>query len=513
MPAKHILHTAVAVSLLPSLPAWADDPPLPAPPRNLEERVQQMQQQIEDLKHQNDAQSTEIQQLRSDRGDLWLTEQRASQIRSIVSDVLADSSTRASLQDTGAPAGYDKNFFIASADGNFKLNIQGQVQARFAYNHIPNAATVPPGGPQAANEYGFEMRRVKLFFSGHVIDPSWKYMIQIAFERNGGANSAPTAQSQVSLESAFIEKELGNGFSVRAGEWLMQFNEEEMVGSGTQQFVERSIVNSYFTVKYMAGVQLIIEQDWWRTFLSVTDGGNNRDTSIIQSMNLVEWATTGRIEFLFAGNWEQWRAYQGWIGAPFGMMLGGGLNWQRGTGVQGIRNTVGNGTIPGAPGGGEQASLLTYTADINFRGSGWSFSAAGYGNLVYAFAPTALLPNDVSSYGATVQGGFFVTDNLELIARYEGLWVTNGVTNAVVPNALNNQTLNIVTVGLNHYFDKNQCKFTFDVGYAFNPVKFNSGIFGDNIGGAEWRSTLNAATSAGGGAGEVVVRSQLQLLF
>jgi hypothetical protein len=387
------------------------------------------------------------------------------------------------------------------------------MQARLTYNHVPQAATVPPGGNQAANEYGFEMRRVKLFFSGHVFDPTWKYMIEVAFERNGGASSTPTAPSQVTLESAYVEKVLGNGFSVRAGEWLMQFNEEEMVSSGAQQFVERSLVNSYFTVKYVAGVQLIIVQDWWRTFLSVTDGGNNRDTAIIQPMNLVEWATTGRLEFLLAGNWEQWMAYQGWVGSPFGMMVGGGINWQRGTGVQGVRNTVGNGTIPGAPGGGEQASLLTYTTDLNFRGSGWSFSAAGYGNLVYAFAPTAPLPNDVSSYGVTVQGGFFLNDNLEMVARYEGLWVTNGVANAVVPNALNTQTLNIVTVGLNHYFNKNQCKMTLDVGYAFNTVMFASGLYGDNIGGADWRSTLNAATAAGGGDGEVVVRSQLQLLF
>ncbi len=102
--------------------------------------LQLMQQQIDALKAQNEHQAGEIQQLRTDRGEQWLTEQRAEQIRGVVSDVLADTATRSSLQASGAVAGYDKAFFIASADGNFKLHIRGQLQVRFAFNNVPTAA-------------------------------------------------------------------------------------------------------------------------------------------------------------------------------------------------------------------------------------------------------------------------------------------------------------------------------------------------------------------------------------
>jgi hypothetical protein len=112
-----------------------------------------------------------------------------------------------------------------------------------------------------------------------------------------------------------------------------------------------------------------------------------------------------------------------------------------------------------------------------------------------------------------VQGGVFLTKELELAARYEGIWVTNGIRNATTPNALNNQTLNIVTVGGTLYFNRNQLKLTTDVGYAFNAVQFSSGLFGEGISGADWRPTLNAATAGGGGSGEIVFRSQMQLLF
>ena len=48
----------------------------------------------------------------------WLTEQRASEIRGLVQDVLADADTRASLLQTGMTAGYDNGAVIGSADGN-----------------------------------------------------------------------------------------------------------------------------------------------------------------------------------------------------------------------------------------------------------------------------------------------------------------------------------------------------------------------------------------------------------
>lgn len=475
--------------------------------------MQAMEQELAQYRQATQKQAEEIDQLRSERDSQWISEQRAQQIRGIVSDVLADSDTRLNLQSTGATSGYDKNFFIASADGNFRLAIKGQIQARFAYNHVKaNATGATPltSGTQSENEYGFELRRVKLGFLGHVFDPSWKYEVKFAFERNGGANNAAAWQNQVQIDEAYIEKDFGGGIFLRGGQWKDWFGYEEYTGSTSQQFVDRSEVNAYFNPKWVQGIVLGIQQDAWRTYLSYNDGGGNRSIQVIQTKNLVEWATTARAEILLAGVWNQMREMQGWVGSEFAAMLGGGLNWQRGTGVQGIRNVIGNGTIPGAPGGGEQASLITYTVDLNLRGGGWSVLAAAYGNTVYAFAPTGPLPGDPNSYGVTLQGGFFVTDKLELMARYQGLWVTNGVVNAVAANALNNQTLNILTVGANWYFHKNNLKFTTDLSYAFNTVSFNTGLYGDTIGGADWRSTVNAA---GPSTGEIVLRAQMQLLF
>ncbi|MBL9141091.1 MAG: hypothetical protein JNK53_04430, partial [Phycisphaerae bacterium] len=332
--------------------------------------LQRMQAEIDGLKQANQRQNDEIQAMKQQNGEQWLSEQRASQIRGVVSDVLADSSTRTSLQSDRATAGYDKNFFVASADGNFRLNIKGQVQARFAYNNI-NATAANNAGDQTENEYGFEMRRVKVNFTGHVVDPSWRYALQMAFERNGGASG--NASGQVQLEDVYVEKDFGSGVFLRGGQWKNWFNYEEYTSSSAQQFVERSIVNQYFSTKFVQGVVLGVQQEWWRAWGSFNDGGGNRSIQVVQTKNLTEWATTGRVEFLLAGAWSQFKDMQGWEGSEFALMLGGAVNWQRGTGAQGIRNSIGNGSLPGmAAGTGEQVSMLTWTADANLRGSGWS---------------------------------------------------------------------------------------------------------------------------------------------
>ena len=496
-------------------------PPLPSEvtrslPPEVVEYMRAMQQQMELLQQKAQTQDERIGQLQAENGDRWLTEQRAAQIRSMVKDVLADADTRASLAADGATSGYDKNFFIASADNNFRLNIEGQIQARYAFNHLPSKGMVGGGAApgEVANEYGFELRRVRMNFFGHVIDHTWAYRVQIAFDRDGGNTGRP-----LTLEDAFLQKNLDNGLYVRLGQWKNFFNYEEINSSRTQQFAERSVLNQYFTTQFVQGMLVGWETDHVHLYGSYNDGGGNRNIQVIQPTgNPTQWALTGRAEWKLAGEWKEFREMQGWIGSEFAAMLGVAVNWQRAGGVPPAgRASVGNGAIPGLgalAASNSQLALAGWTADLNLRGSGWSAWAAFLGSYAYGGGAEAEARgvNGTLSLGAVVQGGFFVTSNMELIARWEGLWVdsdNNGIVNgAFVPNALVAQTVNIVTLGGNWYFAKNAAKFTLDGGYAFNPIRFNTGIYGESLSGADWR-----ASQTGQGTGEVVVRAQVQVLF
>ncbi|MFM8873818.1 MAG: porin [Phycisphaerales bacterium] len=271
-----------------------EGPVEPAPP-GYEDRFQAMQQELDALLKKSRQQDERIRQLEAETGERWLTEQRAEQVRGIVRDVLADSEQRASFRADGATSGYDRNFFIASPDGNYRLNIEGQIQSRYSFNFMPtpglSAGPVVPGGKQ--NEYGFELRRVRLNFFGNIIDPSWTYRVQIAFERDGTIQNRP-----LTLEDAFLQKALGGGWFFRMGQWKNFFNYEEINSSRTQQLVERSMLNQYFTTQFIQGALLGWESEHVRTFLSYNDGGGNRNIAVIQKNgNPTDWAFTARADW------------------------------------------------------------------------------------------------------------------------------------------------------------------------------------------------------------------------
>ena len=61
-----------------------------------------------------------------------------------------------------------------------------------------------------------------------------------------------------------------------------------------------------------------------------------RSTSRITSYNVcytkllrgrgIEWALTGRVEWLAAGNWDQFQDFSGWRGGEFGLLVGGAIH-------------------------------------------------------------------------------------------------------------------------------------------------------------------------------------------
>lgn len=522
LPTRILVGVAVAVQFvvpLQVLGAWAESPtqdppplvsaPASVPPSALDaamDRVDRLQSEVQALRQKTDDQEKKIEELKSENGEVWLTAQRAQQIRGIVADALSDSSTRTSLRTEGATAGYDQGFYLQSADGNYRMNIGGQVQTRFAYAYAtPSSLTAEERQNGAGNESGFELRRVRINFFGHVFDPSWTYRVQFASDRDSQNLNNP-----FNLEDVFIQKALGEGFFLRAGQWKNFFNYEENTSSRTQQFAERSLVNQYYNTKWIQGILLGWEAEKLRTYASYNDGGANRNLGAIQpDGNVTDWAFTGRVEYKLDGEWGQFKDMQGWRGSPFAAMVGAAVNWQHAPGTPPAgRPSIGNGQI--SPTTTDQLTLLTYTADFNLRGNGWSFWTAFLGNYLYdgTSAAEAQGIEGSLSYGAVVQGGVFVADALELIARYEFLRVNSGQAASDVNSALSRQTLNVATVGFNYYFDKNDVKFTLDAGWAFDSIQFSNGLFGEPIVGTDWR-----ATDTGTGNGGVVVRAQLQLLF
>ena len=71
-------------------------------------------------------------------------------------------------------------------------------------------------------------------------------------------------------------------------------------------------------------------------------------------------------------------------------------------------------------------------------------------------------------------------------------------------------TLNtfLYNVGANYYISGNRVKLNADVGYVAGAIMFSTGLFNQNIIGADYRADQNSSAT-----GQVVARIQMQLLF
>jgi hypothetical protein len=414
--------------------------------------------------------------------DEWLAEARAEEIQALVQDVLADADTRASLLQSSVTAGYDKKFFLASADGSFRLNIGGQVQVRYVYNNqdegTDGANTID------ANRSGFEVRRAKLDFSGHVVDPSWTFRVKGGYNRVGG---------DLITEDVWIAKSFDNGWAVRAGQFKAPFMREELVSSSKQLAVDRSLLNERWNQDRSIGVQLSWKSEKFRVAGMYHDGlGVNRFVDFRSRRagwddENTEFAFATRAEMLLAGDWKQFGDFSGWQGGELGVMIGAALSYQKQE-----YGTDGDALLPQVPPGVDnEIEDIRLTADVSVEGDGWNaFAAFVYVDLDNDASGADEI--DISPWGFVLQGGFFLTEDWEPFLRYE-------FSDADADDA---EDLNIITVGVNRYFNKHGLKWTTDVGFALDGV---TSPFGASSVG--WRRDLE------GEDGQIVFRSQLQLLF
>jgi hypothetical protein len=543
------LHTASAIAAVIVAPlAFAADATPPAASADANARIAALEQAVSDLMRE--------------KGESWLTQERANEIRAVVQDVLNDADTRASLQTTNATSGYKDGFFIASPDGNFRLQINGDLQFRWAYNNLSSRSMtnsqsgigvpIPTIGPSfnangvSKAAYGFEVRRAKLEFSGHFFDPSWRYATTLAYQQffgsntlspgfatgsnstsgtlagGGGVSGGDNYAGGFGLENAYLARDFGGGLSLMVGQFKSPLLREWLISSKGQMAAERSIATSLFNTGWTQGLQLTWQGDALRLMASFNDGANNANLgstsgTFINSANgngnlgvgFTQWAFTNRIEFLPIGSWAQFEDYSSKRGETAGLLLGAGFNWQRG-GQQQTSIDPALVVADATPGSGNaDANFFTWTADATYEFGGASLSAAWMMNTSYAMIDGQ---QSINSYGAQVQGAFFLTDSIELFARWEWMETASTSVNEAIPNidfntASESFVNNIGTVGGNWYLAGRALKFTTDVGVSWNPLIFQTGLFGDNISGANYRQEGST------GGGQIVVRSQIQLIF
>jgi len=217
-----------------------------------------------DLSAQVQVLQQRVAELEAKQTDQAIQEKNAELIRQLVTEMAANQKNAAA--DTGVTAGYDKRFFIKSADDQFKLEFDTLMQFRHSYLLSDDGAkTQQKDGTRFiydadlddyvytedgvdSSASGFEFERARLSMSGHVLK-DLKY--RIVLEGDDDSSSKGIYLYEYELNYSFIP-ELG----ARVGKYKIPFGKQEPGSSGKLMFVDRSLANNVFNLDRSEGVEV-----------------------------------------------------------------------------------------------------------------------------------------------------------------------------------------------------------------------------------------------------------------
>ena len=479
--------------------------------------IQEMARRLAEIEKQNGTLQSRVNELEAADAQTWLTQERADQIRGVVTDVLADSETRTSLQSAGMNAGWDDGFFLQSPDGRFRLEVGGMVQARYLYSHIREGFPPQDGQEFSAEDdlqsrSGWDIPHARLDFRGHVFGPDTRFRVQGEFTNqrpdgfqlysNPPVAIAPeygSANGNFQLLDAYIIQELGNGFAVRVGQFKLPFDRGWEVPIAYQLTGERDTVAVHMGLGRSQGLELAWGSDSVRVRGAVSDGGNDRifsglAFSTTQPANSpyyfsqAEVAVSARAEFKLAGQWRDFETMTSPPGEEFGLLLGVGAHWQR-------SEVLLNPTSPATP-DTQYNDWLAFTADVTANLGGATITASGYFHkvdssaayLYLGFQPAGSTQNpifdagNVSVLGLSLYGSLYLTEDVEGYIGYDYMNVVdNGNLGELSPTPPGNisplygayartSSYQGFTMGATWYLDGEDLKWGFSATFMPNSV-------------------------------------------
>jgi hypothetical protein len=461
----------------------------------LQEQVQMLQQRVAELEAQQSQQAVQ--------------ERNAELLRQMMSE-FAKSSARQS-EDTAITAGYDKRFFIKSADDQFSLQFDTLMQFRYSYlcSDDGNTSRTKEGLVPAAGENGvdssasaFEAERARLQMSGHVLK-DLNYMIQLEMDDD---NSNNTYLLDYVLDYSFMPE-----FGLKAGRYKGAFGKQWNTSASKMMLVDRSLATAVFNVGRSTGLEAFGELPLGDSKLHYRAGmynGINDTTSRPFAENDNNPAVAARLALPLMGatpaDFENESDIEGHenpvaqIGASF--VYGNNQTEDQFAGGNDDNFIVllegGDGRSNGVCMGGEATML---GLDASYKWSGLSVTMEGFyqhadldGTATYAnqfgadrdiLGVTGL---EMDNYGWYTQAGYFlVPGTFELVSRVGGVCI-DGANDS-----------HEYTGGWNYYISGQDLKLSMDLTYIDDLPITNSSLNYDGV--------QNNAL--------FLVRTQLQFMF
>lgn len=417
--------------------------------------------------------------------------------RSYAAQLAADAQAR-----TSAQASDDAGFTLTN--GQSSLNIGGLFEFRYLANFSDEDAMLVG----ADNEFGhgFEITRARLDFQGTAYNERVKFRVSGDFgEINTGGGNAFTvtfAYGEYAFTGAL------EGVSVRFGQFKLPLLYEELVAPEYQLAADRSVTNEFFSQQYSQGLQFTYETDTFRGAVAVSDGLSSQNTSFA-APGEADAAFTGRLDYKVAGQWEQFDDFSSFRGSDQAIRVGGAVHYEL-FGYTNPSNTGAGASGLTTGGGAGEGNFLVFTLDGQYEANGLGLYAAFIGSYVDAETNLTGTSQEYGDYGVVLQGSYFVTDEVELFARYDVLLLDDARP------GISEDAFNFITFGGTYYVVPNShaAKLTTDVVVAINDTNELAGVSPAGAGtGPNLLASPVTGLFAQDSEGQFVVRAQLSLVF
>lgn len=341
------------------------------------------------------------------------------------------------------------------AKANFLAKVSFRIQSRFTYESEDSERYSP-------DLLNFEVRRTRLKLEGNILDPRLLYKFQFSFTR-GDFDYDRTEYPNV-LRDAAVGWKLSDATTLWYGQTKLPGNRQRVTSSGSQQFVDRSLLNSTFNVDRDLGLQLYHRMGdahpfWVKLAISNGEGRstNNTDDGL---------AYTARVEWLPLGNFKDGGDYfEGDLARETEPKLSVGA----------VYSTNKKTTRPGGQLGrqyeteGLYRDIDTYFADLLFkyRGFSWSTEYARRWTNGAVFNDGAETVAIYKGQAVNTQAGYLFENNIETALRFTKLWAKTEALPGV-----NDQ--NQYTVAVSKYINEHKIKVQSDLSYSEDRNRLNN---------------------------------------
>lgn len=361
-------------------------------------------------------------------------------------------------QESNAPAFGKGLFNLVGKDSSWTMKVGTRMQILTIANWDENT-----NGSLANPEQNFLVRRARLKFNGYAYSPKLEYKIELGLSNRDISGASPyTGNAPRYILDAFVKWNFHKNFVLGFGQAKLPGNLERLISSGNMQQVDRSLLNSRFTIDRDVGFQLghhfnISEKFLVRELVAVSQGeGRNITTG-----NLGGHQYTMRLELLPFGEFLNKGDYSG---ADLvreqtpKLMLGGSYD----TNQNAVKTRSNQGSYMVNDAGFYETTVNTVFVDAMFKYKGFSFM----GEYAHRSAADALAKNSDGSLtgdqvqvgdGLNLQTGYLFHNNLEVSGRYTNITLDETITGKSPQSQY--------TLGLSKYIVGHKLKVQTDLSY------------------------------------------------